>query len=90
MTDPIGSMAGCLFVTVICAWAVWFLALQLRWHIKSGLAVDRTLSEVDGDEAPGLFTLQLTGLVLLMLAAALIGLGTMVAMVAIVVRFVGG
>jgi hypothetical protein len=52
--------------------------------------VDRTLSEVDGDEAPGLFTLQLTGLVLLMLAAALIGLGTVVAMVAIVVRFVGG
>ena len=89
MTDEIGSMAGCLFITLICAWAVWFLALQLRWNIKSGLAVDRTLSEVKGYEAPGLFMLQLIGLVLLILAAALIGLGAMVAMVALVLRFVG-
>ena len=90
MTDEVSRIAGCLFVSLFCAWGVWSLGAELRSRITSGTAVNRMLSEVNDNEAPGLFTLQLVGLVLLMAAAALIGIGATVAMVAIVLRFVAG
>jgi hypothetical protein len=48
------------------------------------------LSEVDRDVAPGLFTLQLLGLVFLIAAAAMIGIGAIVTMVTLMLRLVAG
>ena len=49
--------------------------------IKSGKAVDRTLSEIDKEDAPVMFALQVFGFVLLIGASALIGIGLMVMLI---------
>ena len=54
---------------------------QLRSNIKSGKAVDQTLSEVDKGDAPGMFGLQTLGFVLLISASALIGMGALIVLV---------
>lgn len=77
MMDDIGPLTGCLLIVVLCGWAVWFVATQLRPNVESGTAVDRTLSKVDKDDAPGMFGLQMLGYVILIGGAALIGLGAM-------------
>jgi len=78
MMVNLGLIAGCLMVFMICAWAVGSLGLQLRSNIKSGKAVDQTLSEVDKGDAPGMFGLQTLGFVLLISASALIGIGALI------------
>ncbi len=86
MTDNLSLISGCLLVFLLCAWAVWALAGQIGRTIRSHLAVDRTLGEVDKNEAPGLFRLQLMGLVVALLAAASLGAGATIAIVAVFVR----
>ena len=88
MTDDVSLIFGSLFVFVICAWAVASLAGQLRRNVMSQTAVDRTLSDVDKRDAPALFTLQLIGLIAVMIAAAFIGAGALIVMVNLIVRFV--
>ena len=80
MIDPV-TIPGCVFVFMICAWGVWFLSKQLWSNIKTDTAVDRTLSEVKKEDNPGMFGLQVLGFVLLIVAAAAIGIGAVVALV---------
>jgi len=49
--------------------------------VRSGNAVDQTLSEVSKDNAPGMFPLQVVGFVLLIGASALIGIGAIVTLI---------
>jgi hypothetical protein len=63
------SVLGCVLVSVLCAWAVWFSIKEIRNRLDSGTAVDRTLGEVDN---PRLLHLQVLGFVLLAAASALI------------------
>jgi hypothetical protein len=86
MTDNLSLISGCLLVFLLCAWAVWALAGQIGQSVRSHKAVDRTLGEVDKNEAPGLFRLQLMGLVVALLAAASLGAGATIVMVAVFVR----
>jgi hypothetical protein len=86
MTDNLSLISGCLLVFLLCAWAVWALAGQIGQSVRSHMAVDRTLGEVDKSETPGLFRLQLLGLVVALLAAASLGAGATIAMVAVFVR----
>ena len=65
---------------MICGWAVLSLGSQLRSNIARGKAVDQTLSEVNSKDAPGMFALQVLGFILLMGAAAVIGIGAIVAL----------
>ncbi len=81
------SELGLLLISVICGWAVWFLARALFANVDSGTAVDRTLSEVSTDDAPGMFCLQTVGFVLLLGASACIGIW---AIVELITRLVGG
>jgi hypothetical protein len=87
MTDDVTFIAGCLLISVICAWAVWHLTGELRLKVQSGTAVDRTLSAFDKKDAPGMFLVQIVGYVLLIGASAMIGIG---AMAALIKRLVSG
>jgi hypothetical protein len=81
MTEEVSFMAGCLLVGVLCIWAVYALTAQLRWNMKSGITVDRTLSEVDENDAPGMFAIQMVGMVLLTIVSALIGIVAIVSLI---------
>ncbi len=87
MTDDFGSIVGCLLIVLICAWAVWFLSSHLISNIRSGTAVDLTLSEVPKGDAPGMFALQAIGCVLFIGANALIAIR---AIVVLLQRVAGG
>jgi len=80
MTFDVGSIAGCLLIFVICTCAVFFLASQLRLHFQTGKAVDQTLSDVDKDDAPSMFWLQIVGFISLIIASGMIGIGAVVAL----------
>ena len=86
MTDNLSLICGCLLVFLLCAWAVWALAGQIGQSVRSQSAVDQTLHEVDRQNAPRLYRLQLLGLVIALLAAASLGAGATIAMVAVLVR----
>ncbi|MBN1910003.1 MAG: hypothetical protein JW818_09710 [Pirellulales bacterium] len=77
MIDNLGGIAGCLIIFLLCAGTVWAIATRLQAHFKSGTAVDSTLSEVDRDNAPGLFWLQIVKLAIFLVITALIGLGAL-------------
>ena len=81
MNDDIVTIVGYVLIALICAWAVWFLTIHLRRNVQSGTAIDRTLSEVDKNDAPGMYFLQTFGYMLLIGASAAIGLGAAVALV---------
>jgi len=86
MSDELSLISGCLLVFLLCAWAVWAIAGQIGRSVRSQSAVDRMLREVDKLKAPGLFRLQLLGLVLTLLAAASLGAGAAIAIVAAFVQ----
>lgn len=76
-SDP-ASFFGSLLIFVICAWVTWHGCTELGAQVKSGKAVDQTLSEVDKSDAPNLYGMQLLGFVILIGASACIGIGAAV------------
>jgi hypothetical protein len=77
----VGGVVGLGLLLLLCAWGVWTLGTELRSRLESGKAVDRTLSEVYKEDAPGMFWLQITGLVLLIGFCAFLGIGLVVGIV---------
>lgn len=86
MTPDVTTILGHLLILAICVWAVWFLTTQLGSNLDSGTAVDRTLSEVDKDDAPTMFWLQVMGFLILICASIGIGMG----MIGFFVRWIAG
>jgi hypothetical protein len=73
--DPSIDTLGGALIAVICIWAVWHLATQIRSNVDSGTAMDSTLNEVRKEDNRRLFWLQLSSFVLLIVVSALIGIG---------------
>ena len=69
MTNTIDPTLGlglfCLVVGLPCAWAAWRLIKEIRERLETGTAVDRTLSKVYKEDAPGMFWMQIVGMFLL-------------------------
>lgn len=76
------SVAGSVLIIVVCTYVVLSLSTQLWSRIQSNTAIDRNLSEVDRDDVPRMFWLQIAGSALMIGAAVWIGLSLVANLVA--------
>jgi hypothetical protein len=86
MAEIVSQVAGCALIAIICGWAMWGFVLQIKEHLKNGTSVDSSIHDIDYDEAPGLYWMQLLFYVVLILIVAVIG----ISMVAAFIQFVAG
>lgn len=70
-----------MLVILLCGWAV-VVSFQRLWsNVTNSRVVDQTMSETTKENAPGLFVVQVVGLVLVVATASLIGIGAIVRIV---------
>ena len=84
MKEDLSFILGWVTIFLLCAWGVGYAGYYLRAHLRRGVAVDQTLSEIDRRDAPAMYRMQILGYILLIFASAVIGIG---AVTVVVLRF---